>query len=374
MAQKRDYYDILGVQRNASPEALKKAYRKLALKYHPDKNPGDQAAEKKFKEAAEAYEVLSNNDKRKLYDQFGHEGLLRNRAGNAQNMNVDDIFEQFSHVFGGRNFFNRESQRVRRGTDLRITLKLSLQEVATGTTKKIKIKRYNTCDTCGGRGAKDARSVTQCSNCKGTGQIQRVVNTMLGGMVTASVCTTCAGEGEIVTTPCATCQGEGRTLQSETLSIQIPAGVSHEMQLSMTGKGHAPVRGGTPGDLLVTIEEKEDEHLKRDGNHVHYQLYISMVDAALGSEAEVPTLGGKAKVKIPAGTQSGKTLLLRGKGIKDIHGYGTGDQLVHVQVWTPQQLTQQEQEQLRALRESPNFQPKPTKKRSSFFEKVKSFF
>lgn len=373
MANQRDYYEILGVQRNASPEELKKSYRKIALKYHPDKNPGDKAAEEKFKEAAEAYDVLSNAEKRQLYDQFGHEGV-RGAANGAQHMNVDDIFEQFSHVFGGRDFFNRSGQRTRRGTDLRITLTMSLQEIATGTTKKIKIKRYQTCDGCSGRGAKDARSITKCSNCKGTGQIQRVVNTMLGGVITASVCTTCHGEGEIITNPCPKCRGEGRSLQSEPLSIQIPAGVSKDMQLTMRGKGHMPARGGVPGDLLVVIEEKEDEQLKREGNHVHYQLYISIIEAALGSEAEVPTLSSKAKVKIPAGTQSGKVLRLRGKGIKDINGYGHGDQLIHVQVWTPQQLTKEEKAQLRTLQDSPNFQPKPPKKGSSFFEKVKSFF
>ena len=378
MAQ-RDYYEILGIARNASPEEIKKAYRKVAIKYHPDKNPDDKAAEEKFKEAAEAYEVLSNAEKKQQYDRFGHAGVNGPGGGGSAGMNMEDIFAQFSDIFGGGspfdNFFGQgRGQRVRKGTDLRIKLKLSLKEVAEGIEKKIKIKRYIACDSCGGNGAKDGTAITTCSNCNGTGQTRKVANTMLGQMMTTVSCNVCQGEGKVISTPCPTCNGEGRELKEEQITLRIPAGVSDGMQLSMTGKGNTPARGGVPGDLLILIEEKEDELLKREENHVHYNLYISFIDAALGTEAEVPTITGKAKVKIPAGTQGGKMLRLRGKGITDINGYGKGDQLIHVQVWTPQKLTSEEKETLTALREAPNFAPNPSKKERSFFERVRSFF
>lgn len=380
MANKRDYYEILGVQRDATPEALKKAYRKIALKYHPDKNPGDKAAEEKFKEAAEAYEVLSDAEKKQRYDRFGHEGV-HGPGGRGPQMDVNDIFAQFRDIFSGGSssgsfdsFFRQGGPGMRRGADMRIRLKLSLEEIANGVKKKIKLKRYTPCSACGGNGAKDGTAIALCSTCNGTGQVQRVARTMLGRVMTSMVCNTCQGEGQVISTPCAACQREGRVLKEETVSLDIPAGVGNDIQLSMAGKGHFPPRGGVPGDLLVVIEEKEDSLLKRDGNNLHYNLYINFVDAVLGSEAEVPTVGGKVKVKIPAGTQSGKALRLRGKGIQDINGYGRGDQLVHVHVWTPQQLTKQEKTQLLALQDSPNFAPTPTKKERSFFDKVKSFF
>lgn len=378
MAQ-RDYYDILGVARSASSEEIKKAYRKVAIKYHPDKNPDDKAAEEKFKEAAEAYEVLSNAEKKQQYDRFGHAGVNGPGGGGGAGMNMEDIFAQFSDIFGGGSpfdsFFGQgRGQRVRKGTDLRIKLKLSLKEVAEGIEKKIKIKRYITCDSCGGNGAKDGTAIVTCSNCNGTGQTRKVANTMLGQMMTTVPCSVCQGEGKVISTPCPTCNGEGRELKEEQVTLRIPAGVSDGMQLSMTGKGNTPARGGVPGDLLILIEEKEDELLKREENHVHYNLYISFIDAALGTEAEVPTITGKAKVKIPAGTQGGKMLRLRGKGITDINGYGKGDQLIHVQVWTPQKLTSEEKETLNALKEAPNFAPNPSKKERSFFERVRSFF
>lgn len=376
---KRDYYEILGVARSASPEEIKKAYRKVAVKYHPDKNPDNKAAEEKFKEAAEAYEVLSSADKKQQYDRFGHAGVNGPGGGGGGGMNMDDIFSQFSDVFGGgspfEGFFGQErGQRVRRGTDLRIKLKLSLKEVAEGIEKKIKIKRHIACGSCGGNGAKDGTAIATCSNCNGTGQTRKVANTMLGRMMTAVPCDVCQGEGKAISTPCPTCNGEGRQLQEEQVTLRIPAGVSDGMQLSMTGKGNTPARGGVPGDLLIFIEEQEDELLKREENHVHYKLYISFIDAALGTEAEVPTITGKVKVKIPAGTQSGKMLQLRGKGITDINGYGKGDQFIHVHVWTPQKLTSEEKETLAALREAPNFAPNPSKKEQSFFERVRSFF
>lgn len=376
---KRDYYEILGVARSASPEEIKKAYRKVAVKYHPDKNPDNKAAEEKFKEAAEAYEVLSSAEKKQQYDRFGHAGVDGPGGGGGAGMNMDDIFSQFSDVFGGgspfEGFFGQgRGQRVRRGTDLRIKLKLSLREIAEGIEKKIKIKRHIACDSCGGNGAKDGTAIATCSNCNGTGQTRKVANTMLGRMMTAVPCDVCQGEGKAISTPCPTCNGEGRQLQEEQVTLRIPAGVSDGMQLSMTGKGNTPARGGVPGDLLILIEEKEDELLKREENHVHYKLYISFIDAALGTEAEVPTITGKAKVKIPAGTQSGKMLQLRGKGITDINGYGKGDQFIHVHVWTPQKLTSEEKETLAALREAPNFAPNPSKKEQSFFDRVRSFF
>ncbi len=375
---KGDYYEILGVERNASPEEIKKAYRKVALKYHPDKNPDNKAAEEKFKEAAEAYEVLSHADKRQQYDRFGHEGV-RGPEGRGPEMNMEDIFTQFSDIFGGgggpfEGFFRQGQQRVRKGTDLRIKLKLSLEEVANGVDKKIKIKRYATCHTCGGNGAKEGTAIATCSVCKGTGQVRKIANTMLGQVMTTAPCNACHGEGKTISVPCTTCQGEGRSLKEEVLNLQIPAGVSDGMQLSMTGKGNAPARGGMPGNLLIFIEEKADDLLKREENNIHYNLYISIVDAALGSEAVVPTLGEKVKVKIPAGTQSGKVLRLRGKGIRDINGYGKGDQLIHVHVWTPQQLTKEEHEMLTSLKDASNFEPNPSKKERSFFDRVRSLF
>ena len=374
---KRDYYEILGVERNAKPEEIKKAYRKVALKYHPDKNPDNKAAEEKFKEAAEAYEVLSHAETKQRYDRFGHDGV-RGPEGKGPDVNMEDVFAQFSDIFGGsspfESFFSQGQPRARKGADLRIKLKLSLQEVANGIDKKIKIKRYTTCNTCGGNGAKEGTAITTCKVCNGTGQMRKVANTMLGQVMTTVPCDTCYGEGKIISTPCTTCKGEGRCLQEEVLTLQIPAGVSDGMQLSMTGKGNVPVRGGVPGNLLILIAEIVDDLLKREDNHVHYNLYISFIDAALGSEAEVPTISGKAKVKIPAGTQSGKVLRLRGNGIRDINSYGKGDQLIHVHVWTPQKLTKDEQEMLASLQGTPNFAPNPSKKERSFFDRVRSFF
>lgn len=382
---KRDYYEVLGLSKSATPEEIKKAYRKIAIKYHPDKNPGDDEAENKFKEAAEAYEVLSNTEKRQRYDRFGHQGVDGGFGGGPGGMNMDDIFSRFEDIFGGGgggfgDFFGggggggRTSGRMRKGSNLRIKLKLSLNEIANGVEKKIKVKRYVPCDDCGGNGSLNGTSLRTCHTCNGTGQIRRVMNTMLGQMVSASTCPTCEGEGKMVDDKCPSCSGEGRIYKEEVISIKIPAGVSEGVQLSMTGKGNAPKRGGVPGDLLILIEEVEDKQLKRDGNNVHYDLYISFFDAALGTTVEVPTINGKVKIPIEPGTQSGKVLRLRGKGIKDLNGYGSGDQLIHVNIWTPKSLTPDERAALEGLRGSPNFEPNPGKTDKSFFDRMKEFF
>ncbi len=385
MAQKRDYYEVLGVSKSASEEEIKKAYRKLAVKYHPDKNPDDKESEEKFKEAAEAYEVLSNSQKKAQYDRFGHAGMGGAAGGGfgGQGMNMEDIFSQFGDIFGGGDdspfgsFFGgggRGGRRQRKGTDLRIKLKLNLEEIANGVEKKIKVKRHVACKTCSGNGSKNGTDLKTCGTCQGSGQVKRVQQTMLGQMVTSSTCPTCSGEGKSVGAKCDACFGEGRVLEEEIIPIKIPAGVSNDMQLSMSGKGNVPPRGGVAGDLLIVIEEEAHEVLHRDGNNVIYDLYISFVDAALGTSVQVPTIGGKAKISIDAGTQGGKILRLKGKGIKELNGYSIGDQLVHVNIWTPKQVNKEERELLEKLRESENFAPQPGKSEKGFFHKVRDMF
>ncbi|MBC6607181.1 molecular chaperone DnaJ [Hymenobacter sp. BT188] len=377
MAQKRDYYEVLDVAKTASPEEIKKAYRKVAIKFHPDKNPDDPTAEDKFKEAAEAYEVLSDEQKRARYDRFGHQGMGSNGGG----PNMEDIFSQFGDIFGGggfEGFFgggrSGGGRRMKKGSNLRIKLKLDLEEVANGIEKKIKVKRYVACNTCSGTGAKNGTDLKDCGTCHGQGQVKRVVNTMLGQMVSSSTCPTCNGEGKVVTSKCDVCHGDGRQLQEEIIPINIPAGVAEGMQLSMNGKGNYPERGGVPGDLLIQIEEEPHEFLKRDGNNIMFDQYITFVDAALGASIEVPTIEGKVKIKVDPGTQPGKILRLRGKGIKDLNGYGRGDQLIHINVWTPKVVNSQERELLEKLRDSQNFTPNPGKNEKGFFEKVKEYF
>jgi len=376
MATKLDYYEVLGVIRTAAGDEIKSAYRKMAIKYHPDKNPDDPSAEDKFKEAAEAYEVLSNPDKRARYDRFGHQ-----QGGGGGAPNMDDIFSQFGDIFGGggggfEGFFGgqRGGKRVRKGSNLRIKLKLDLEEVAIGVEKKIKVKRYVACQPCGGSGAKNGTELKTCATCQGQGQVKKVVNTMLGQMVSSSTCPTCNGEGKTITATCDVCKGEGRQLHEEVIPINIPAGVANDMQLSMNGKGNYPERGGVPGDLLIQIEEEPHEFLKRDGNNIMFEQYISFVDAALGANLEVPTIEGKVKIKVDPGTQPGKILRLRGKGIKDLNGYGRGDQLIHLNVWTPKNVSSEERDLLEKLRESQNFVPHPGKNEKGFFEKVKEYF
>lgn len=379
---KRDYYEILGVSKSSSAEEIKKAYRKIAIKYHPDKNPDDPSAEEKFKEAAEAYEILSSPEKKQRYDQFGHQGVGGGGFGGGGGMNMDDIFSQFGDIFGGgspfESFFGggggRGGRAQRRGTNLRIKLKLTLQEIAHGAEKKIKVKRYVACDDCGGNGSKNGAALQNCPVCQGTGQTRKVVNTMLGQMVSTSTCHACHGEGTTISQKCPTCEGEGRILKEEVISIKVPAGVAEGMQLSMSGKGNAPNRGGIPGDLLILIEEVEDELLKRDGQNIIYELYISFIDAVLGTSIEVPTIEGKVKIKIDPGTQSGKILRLKEKGLREVNGYSKGDQLIYVNVWTPQTLSKEEKNLLTTLKDSENFKPNPGKHDKGFFEKMKEFF
>ncbi|WP_299255806.1 molecular chaperone DnaJ [uncultured Cytophaga sp.] len=381
MATKRDYYEILEVTKSASGDEIKKAYRKLAIKYHPDKNPDNPAAEDKFKEAAEAYEVLSSSEKKQRYDQYGHAASGGGGYGGG-GMNMDDIFSQFGDVFGGggspfESFFggggSSRGRGVRKGTNLRIKLKLNLEEIANGCEKKIKVKRQVACDDCSGTGAKNS-SVQKCGTCNGTGQVKKVVNTMLGQMMSAATCSTCSGEGTVVKDKCNTCHGQGTVEKEETITIKIPAGVVDGMQLSMSGKGNMPPRGGVAGDLLILIEEIEDEFLKRDGLNIIYELYVTFFDAVFGTSIEVPTVDGKVKIKIDPGTQSGKILRLRSKGLKDVNGYQKGDQLIYVNIWTPQELNKEEKDALNSIKESQNFKPNPGKNDKSFFERMKEFF
>jgi molecular chaperone DnaJ len=383
---KRDYYDVLGVSRGADAEEIKKAYRKMAIKYHPDKNPGDKQAEENFKEAAEAYEVLSNAEKKARYDQFGHAANAHSASGGGYGgggMNMEDIFSQFGDIFGGGSpfdgFFGGGRQggggrRVQRGSNLRIKVRLTLEEIANGTEKKIKVNKQVACKTCDGTGAKDRSSVQTCKTCGGAGAVRRVTNTILGQMQTTSTCPTCNGEGTVITAKCTVCHGEGVVRDEELISINIPAGVSEGMQLSMSGKGNAAPRGGVPGDLIILIEEIPHETLKRDGNNIIYDLHISFVDAAIGTSVEVPTIDGKAKIKIDPGTQGGKILRLKAKGVPEVNSYHRGDQLVHVNIWTPKALSREERELLEKLQSSPNFKPSPGKNEKSFFEKMKEYF
>lgn len=377
---KRDYYEVLGVEKNSNADEIKKAYRKLAIQYHPDKNPGNKDAEEKFKEAAEAYDVLSNPDKRAKYDQFGHAASGAGGFSGGGGFSMDDIFSQFGDIFGGFGGFGGgfggggRSRPMRRGTDIRIRLKLNLKDIAHGVEKKLKIPRKTACTDCHGNGSKNGNSLTDCSACNGTGYVISITNTLLGAMQTQSVCAKCQGEGKIITSSCNTCHGEGVLQKDEEVSFKIPAGVSDGMQLNLSGKGNAARRGGMNGDLLVVIEEEKDEELIRDENDLIYSLYISVPQATLGTSVEVPTVDGKAKIKIDPGTQSGKMLRLKGKGLPDVNGYNTGDLLVHVNVWTPQKLTKEEQKLMQDLLKSPSFTPSPGKQDKNFFEKFQNMF
>ena len=380
--EKRDYYEVLGVSKSADATEIKKAYRKLALKYHPDKNPGDKEAEEKFKEAAEAYDVLSNEEKKRRYDQFGHAGVGgAGQGGFGGGMSMDDIFSQFGDIFGSFGGFSgfggfgggRSARRVNRGTNLRVKVKMNLQEIATGIEKKIKVKKYVACQHCNGTGAKDGKSYSTCSTCKGSGQVTRVQNTILGAMQTTSTCPTCEGEGKIINEKCTFCNGEGVLMSEEVISINIPAGVGEGMQLSLSGKGNAARRGGVNGDLIVLIEEEEHPELVRDGNDLLYNVFIGYPEAVLGETVEIPTIEGKVKVKIEAGTQPGKILRLRGKGFPDVNGYGKGDLLAKVNVWIPKNLSKDEKKLVEKMKEAEGFKPGSGDKKS-IFSKMKDFF
>ena len=372
MSTKRDYYEILGVAKTATPEEIKKAYRKVAIQFHPDKNPDNKEAEDKFKEAAEAYEILSNPDKKAQYDRFGHVRPGGGAGSGGHDMNMDDIFSQFGDIFGGGSsgspfdsFFGGSRSRQRKGSNLRIKLKLTLDEIASGVEKKIKVNRLVR-----------AEGVTfkQCTTCQGNGQVRKVVNTMLGQMVSTTTCPACNGTGQLIDKRPAGVDNSGLVSKEDLLAVKIPAGVSDGMQLSMAGKGNEAPGGGAAGDLLILIEEVEDKELKRDGNNLIFDLHISFIDAALGTSVEVPAIGGKVRIKIEPGTQSGKILRLRGKGVKDVNGYGAGDQLIYVNVWTPKKLTAEEKTKLENLRNSPNFQPHPDASDKGFFERMKEYF
>jgi len=383
---KRDYYEILGVSKGASADEIKKAYRQMAIKYHPDKNPGDKGAEDKFKEAAEAYDVLSNEDKRRQYDQFGHAGVGGAAGGGfgGGGFSMEDIFSQFGDIFGGHfggfsgfggfGGGSRGGKRVSRGSDIRIRVKLDLKEVAHGAEKKVKINKQVPCKECHGKGAKSDSDIKTCDTCHGSGQVTKVSQTILGMMQTASVCPTCGGEGKTVVNPCKACGGNGVTKDSEEISFKIPAGVAEGMQLTVQGKGNAARRGGVNGDLLVVIEEEPSEELQRDGNDLIYTAFISMPDAVLGAEMEIPGVDGKLKIKIEPGTQSGKVLRLRGKGLPDVNGYSRGDLLVYIQVWTPKKIDKESREMLQKMKGSDSFKPTPDKGEKNFIERMRKMF
>lgn len=370
MSQKRDYYEVLGISKNANEAEIKKAYRKLALQYHPDKNPDDKTAEDKFKEAAEAYEVLSDANKRTRYDQYGHAGM-GGAGGFGGGMNMDDIFSQFGDVFGGAfggSFGGGRSgggARVVKGTNLRVKMKLTLEEIAEGVKKKIKVNKLV-----------NAEGVTYktCPTCNGAGRVTRVAQTFLGAMQTQSTCPTCQGAGKSIDKKPSDADQQGLKRQEEVIEIDIPAGVEEGMQLSVTGKGNAGPFNGVPGDLIVVIEEVAHASLRRDGENLHYEAFINFVDAVIGESIEVPTVSGKAKIKVDPGTQSGKMLRLKGKGLPNIQGYGTGDLFVHINVWTPTKVSKEEKEILEKLRGSENFKPNPDGSEKGFFQRVKDMF
>lgn len=387
--EKRDYYEVLEVVKTASSEEIKKAYRKKAIEFHPDKNPGNKVAEEKFKEAAEAYEVLSNPDKRARYDQFGHAGMS-GAAGNGgpfggfgESMSMDDIFSMFGDIFGGHSggfggfgggFGGGSSQRARyRGRDLRVKVKLTLKEISTGVEKKFKLKKYVPCTHCHGTGAEGTGGSETCPTCKGNGSVIRNQQTILGTMQTRATCPTCGGEGKIIKNKCHECAGEGIVYGEEVVTVKIPAGVAEGMQLSMSGKGNAGKHNGVPGDLLIMVEEEPDKELIRDENDLIYNLLLSFPTAALGGAVEVPTIDGRVKVKIESGTQPGKVLRLRGKGLPNVNGYGTGDLLVNISVYVPEALNKEEKNILEKMEESENFKPNISIK-EKIFRKFRTLF
>ena len=383
---KKDYYEVLGVDKNASADEIKKAYRKLAIKYHPDKNPGNKEAEEKFKEAAEAYSVLSDADKKAKYDQFGHagvDGAGPDFSGGFGNLNdiLNDLFGGafgggFGGGFSGFGGFGggRRQERVYKGRDIRVRAKLTLEEIARGVEKEISIEKNVPCPDCGGRGAKNSADIKICPACNGTGQVQRVVNTFLGQSISYSTCQQCGGEGKIISNPCPKCSGSGLVRQRETIRVKIPAGVESGMQLTVQGEGHAAKNNGINGDLLVVIEELEHPLYKREGTNLFYTAVISMMDAVLGCEINIPCLDGSYKIKVEPGTQSGKIVRLKGKGIPALNGYGNGDMYVKIAVWIPKKLNKDEKAVFESMRNNESFKPNPSKEDKSFFDKIKDLF
>ena len=387
MAEKRDYYEVLGVDRNASAEEIKKAYKKMAIKYHPDKNPGNKEAEEKFKEVAEAYSILSDPDKKARYDQFGHAGVEGAGPDFSQGFgNLNDILNDFLGGFGfgvfgggfGGGFGGQRGQRqekVYRGRDISVRVKLTLEEIAKGVTKEVSIEKSVPCSECNGRGAKNSADIKTCPACHGTGQVERVVRQGFFQSVTYSTCQQCGGEGKIISNPCRNCGGTGLVRKRESIEVKIPAGVEAGMQIKVTGAGNAAKNNGINGDLLVVIEELEHPNLKRDGNNLYYTKIISLPDAILGTETDIPCLDGPYRIKIDAGTQSGTVLRLRGKGLPTVNGYGgTGDLYVKIGVWIPKKLSKEEKALVESLRNSESFTPNPTKEDKGFFERIKDLF
>lgn len=386
-ASKRDYYEILGVPRSASNDDVKKAYRKLAMQYHPDRNPNSKAAEEKFKEINEAYEVLSNDEKRARYDRFGHAGVGTSAASDGGNPfagrgNMDDIFSAFSDIFGnqfGEGFGEsggrrRSRQRGVPGSDLKIRLKLTLEEIAIGVDKTLKIKKQKTCEVCNGTGSKNS-SYDTCPTCNGTGEVRQVSRTMFGQFVNITTCPTCNGEGRIIKDKCTACHGEGRVQGEATIKVSIPAGVTEGNYIPLRGQGNAGLRGGAPGDLLVVIEEEEHPYFTREEDNIVYHLNINFADAVLGAKATVPTLEGSITIDIPPGSPSGKEIRLTEKGIKHLNSYGRGDQIVRLNIYVPSQVSAADKELLKKLRQSSSLNPSGKQNgKASTFEKVKDVF
>ncbi len=385
MATTRDFYEVLGLSKGASEDEIKKAYRKKALEFHPDRNPGDKSAEDKFKEATAAYEVLSDADKKARYDRFGHAAFEQTGGGpNYEGFSMEDILRRFgfdsdddifgSFFGGGRRGGFGGRPRGERGSNLRIKVKLTLEEIATGVNKKIKVRKQVPCNTCNGSGARDQSGVETCGTCRGAGMVNRVSQTPFGMMQTAVQCPTCNGAGSVVKAPCNVCKGDGRVFGEETIEVDIPAGVSEGIQLSMQGRGNAGAKGGSAGDLVINVEETPHDEFTREGNNIIHELFLNMADAALGNKVEVPTLDGRARITIPPGTQSGKIFRLQGKGLPALQSYQRGDLLIHVNVWTPKKMNDEERRVLERLRDLPNFKPAPQKEDRSFFERVKDIF
>ncbi|MFO7445809.1 MAG: molecular chaperone DnaJ [Ignavibacteriaceae bacterium] len=377
---KRDYYEILGVDRGASKDDLKKAYRKLAMQFHPDRNPDNKEAEEKFKEAAEAYEILNDEDKRSRYDRYGHEGVRGSGFGSQGFSDVNDIFSHFSDIFSGSSIFDdffggSQRSRGRRrsagspGSDLRINLKLTLEEVAAGTTKKVKIRKFVVCNVCSGSGAESGTSTKTCPVCQGSGEVKTVSRSVFGQFVNISPCNNCNGEGTVIDVPCKKCKGDGRVQEDVTVKINVPAGVHEGSYMTLRGEGNSGKRTGTPGDIIVVFQELQHEYFLRDGDDIIYDLFVSYPDAVLGADVDVPTLNGKAKLKIDPGTPSGKLLKMRDKGIKHLNSNGSGDEIVRVNVEVPKKITVKERDLLKQLSEMPNFKSSPLSDDKKFFKR-----